>query len=155
MMTSPITRYTTIMALLVVFTLSGYFLCFADPDSSDAGASAIASTPAPGTPLRKAILDALRQEVWRLHGIKVVFVVRHLAVKKAWAWVHTQPQSPDGAERYEDFLALMNMQNGVWRVAEIPCSAPDNPNCLDGPEYFEGLKRRFPKMPIEIFPGVQ
>ena len=51
-------------------------------------------TPLPGSPLRKAVLDALRQEVKRIHGLDVVFVVKHLKVKNGWAWAHTLPQSP-------------------------------------------------------------
>ncbi len=109
-------------------------------------------TPLPGNPLRKAILDALRQEVKLIHGLDVVFVVKHLKVKNGWAWAHTLPQSPDGSNRYEDVSALLQLQDGAWTVVEIPCGEDENPDCLNGPEYFSGLKRRFPGVPTEIFP---
>jgi hypothetical protein len=109
-------------------------------------------TPPPGSPLRKKVLDALRQEVKRIHGLDVVFVVKHLKVKSGWAWTHTLPQSPDGSNRYEDVSALLQLQDGAWKVVEIPCGEVENPDCLNGPEYFSGLKRRFPDVPTEIFP---
>ena len=110
-------------------------------------------TPRPGTPIRKAVLDALRLEVKRIHGLDVVFVVRHLNVKDGWAWVHTQPQSPDGLHRYEDVAALLQLQDDAWTVVEIPCREEENPDCLTGPEYVLHLQERFPNVPIEIFPG--
>ena len=109
-------------------------------------------TPAPGNPVRKAVLDALRQEVKDLHGLDVVFVVRHLKVKGGWAWVQAQPQSPEGANRYEDISALLLIRDGTWEIAEIPCAEVDNPDCLDAPDYFAGLERRFPDIPAEILP---
>ena len=109
-------------------------------------------TPLPGTPLRKVVLDALRHEVKRIHGLDVVFVVKHLKVKDGWAWVHTLPQSPDASNRYEDVSALLRLQDGAWAVVEIPCGEVENPDCLNGPEYFSGLQGRFPSVPTAIFP---
>jgi len=40
----------------------------------------------------------------------------------------------------------------TWKVAELACSEEDNEECLGGPDYFTGLKRRFPKMPTLILP---
>ena len=110
-------------------------------------------TPLPGNPIRKAILDALRQEVKRIHGLDVVFVVRHLKTKDGWAWAHTLPQSRDGSNRYEDVSALLRLQDGAWTVVEIPCGEVENPECLNGPEYFVGLQGRFPGVTTEIFPS--
>lgn len=110
-------------------------------------------TPPPGTPMRKAVLDALRLEVKRIHGLDVVFVVRHLKVKDGWAWAHTLPQSPDGGRQYEDVSALLQLQDDVWTVVEIPCREEENPDCLTGPEYVLRLQERFPSVPLEIFPG--
>ncbi len=109
-------------------------------------------TPLPGDPLRKQVLDTLRREVKQMHGLDVIFVVDHLKVKDGWAWVQTQPQSPDGMNHYESLSALLQVQNGVWTVVEIPCSEPENLECLDGPEYFEALKKRYPSVASEIFP---
>ncbi len=117
-------------------------------------ASDSAVTPPPGDPVRKGILDALRQEVKRMHGIDVVFVVKHLKVKDGWAWVHALPQSADGKNRYDDISALIQMNNHQWKVAEIPCTEVDNPECLDGPGYFIQLKKRYPEVSVELFPDL-
>jgi hypothetical protein len=109
-------------------------------------------TPQVGNPLRSQILEALRNEVKRIHGLDVVFVVKHLRVKDGWAWVHTLPQSPDGSNHYEDISALLRVRNGSWEVVEIPCGEEENPDCLNGPEYFKRLKAQCPTVPIEIFP---
>jgi hypothetical protein len=109
-------------------------------------------TPLPGDPLRQQLLDALRQEVKRTQGVDVVFVVQHLKVKDGWAWAHTSPQSLDGKNRYEDLSALLRLDNGNWIVAEIPCTEPENPECLEGPGYFEQLQKRYPTVAVEVFP---
>lgn len=106
-------------------------------------------TPPVGSGERQAIADALRREVKILHGLDARFVITHLKVKDDWA----RPQSPGGENSYEDIAALFHKVNGVWQVVEIPCIEPDNPGCLDGPEYIKGLQRRFPEAPGEIFPG--
>ncbi len=111
-------------------------------------------TPPSGSPVRKQVLDALRREMKRIHGLDVVFVVRELKVKGGWAWVHTLPQSPDGLNRYEDVSALLRLHDEAWEVAEIPCGEADNPGCLNGPEYFVGLLKRFPNAPIEVLPDL-
>lgn len=124
------------------------FTCFC----FNAQASDSALTPLPGDPLRKQVLDGLRDEVKQLHGLDVVFVVRHLKVKDGWAWAHTSPQSPDGKNRYEDISALLRLHDNKWLVEEIPCTEPENPDCLDGPGYFEGLQKRYPSVAVEVFP---
>ena len=108
--------------------------------------------PPPGSKLRKEVLDALRQEVKRIHALDVVFVVRHLKVKEGWAWVQAFPQSADGSNKYEDMSALLQLQDSSWAVVEIPCGEEENPDCLHGPEYFSGLRKRFQRVPAEIFP---
>ncbi|RJX28071.1 MAG: hypothetical protein C4531_12795 [Desulfurivibrio sp.] len=110
-------------------------------------------TPPLGSGERQAIIHALRREVKALHGLDVRFVITHLKVKDDWAWLQTRPQSPDGENSYEDIAALLHKTNGAWRVREIPCAEPDNPDCLDGPNFFRRLQGRFPEAPGEIFPG--
>ena len=131
-----------------VFIVALLILCW----SFEGQAADWGLTPPPGSPLRKQVLDALRREVKRTHGLDVVFVVRRLGVKDGWAWVHTLPQSPDGSNRYEDISALLRLRGEAWEVAEIPCGEVDNPDCLNGPSYFVRLRKRFPKAPVEIFP---
>jgi hypothetical protein len=106
-----------------------------------------------GSSERKAIVNTLRQEVKALHGLDVRFVITHLKVKDSWAWIQTRPQSTGGKNRYEDIAALLHKSNGAWRIREIPCTEPDNPDCLGDPDYFKRLQRRFPEAPGEIFPG--
>jgi hypothetical protein len=132
------------LVLLAALFFNG--LCFS------AQASDSALTPLPGDPLRQQLLDALRQEVKRTQGLDVVFVVQHLKVKDGWAWTHTRPQSLDGKHRYEDLSALLRLDNGIWTIAEIPCTEPENPECLDGPRYFERLQKRYPTVAVEVFP---
>ena len=110
-------------------------------------------TALPGSPVRRAILDALRQEMKRFGSFKMLFVVRSLKVKDGWAWVHTLPQSPDGKNHYEDVSALLHLKGDTWEVAELACTEEENPQCLSNPDYFLELKKRFPKVPEEILSG--
>ncbi len=128
---------------------------FALEDDTKAADATINLTPLPGNPQRKAILDALRSELKRLHGMDLLFVVKHLRAKDGWAWIHTLPQSPDGQQRYEDVSALLQLQNGVWTVVELPCTEVDDPECLGGAGYFSGLQQRFVEAPAIIFPSEQ
>jgi hypothetical protein len=109
-------------------------------------------TPPPGSVERKAILDAMRLKIKELHGLDVVFAVKTMNVSGGWAWVHTLPRSADGLSRYEDFSALLHNDNGRWRVDEIACTEPDNPDCIGNPGYFRKLAHRFPCVPSSIFP---
>ena len=110
-------------------------------------------TPPPGSAERKAILDAIRMKIKELHGLDVIFVVETIHVSGRWAWVHALPRSKDGRSSYEDFYALLRKAKGEWRIAEIPCTEPDNPDCIDSPGYFRRLVRRFPGVPVSIFSG--
>lgn len=112
----------------------------------------IAVTPPPGSAERKAVLDALRGEIQKLHGINAVFTVRYLKVLKGWAWIETSPGSADGSNQYEEVSALLCKTGAKWKVAELACSEEDNEECLGSPNYFKGLKKRFPKMPTRILP---
>jgi len=109
-------------------------------------------TPPPGSAERKAILDALRNEMRRIHGLQVVFVVQWLKVCNGWAWVQTLPQSPDGRDRFEDISALLAKGEKGWRVVELPCFEVENADCIGAPEYFLRLKKRFPELPDAILP---
>ncbi|WP_295409572.1 hypothetical protein [uncultured Thiocystis sp.] len=108
------------------------------------------ATPSPGSVERKAILDALREHSEDAVSREIVFVVGALKVCSGWAWLHALPQSPDGRDRFEDISALLRKTHGRWHVVEIPCSEPDNPECLGEPGYFARLKQRFPALPDAI-----
>ncbi|NTW52551.1 MAG: hypothetical protein HGB22_08185 [Chlorobiaceae bacterium] len=111
-----------------------------------------AYSPATGSAERREILDAMRRKVKELHRFDVIFTVKAMKVSDGWAWVHTLPRSKDGISAYEDFYALLHRTHGRWSVAEIPCTEPENPECIDSPGYFRKLAARFPGLPASIFP---
>jgi len=94
----------------------------------------------------------MRLKIKELHGLDVIFIVKAMRVSGGWAWVQTLPQSRDGRSRYEDFSALLRKTDGRWRVAEIACTEPDDPDCIDSAGYFRRLAGRFPEMPPCILP---
>jgi hypothetical protein len=89
-----------------------------------------------------------------LHGMDLVFVVEYLKVQNGWAWIVTLPQSPDGTNRYEGVSALLRLVDGVWKVADLPCTEEDDPECLGGADYYQQLLIRYPGIPREILPEV-
>lgn len=107
-------------------------------------------TPRPGNPVRKAVLDGLREWVLENHEIRVVFVVRYLKVADGWAWAETIPQSHDGTQRYEGLMALLNRTAEGWKVLHVPSGEEDAPP-VDG-TYFEMLLEEVPGLPRAIFP---
>lgn len=107
-------------------------------------------TPQRGTAERAAIMDALRVEVKKYHNIDVLFVVRTLKLKDGWAWAITAPMSKDGANHYEDIVALLHKENSTWNVAELVCMEIETPGCIDDPNFLNGLQERFPGVPKEI-----
>ncbi len=143
------------VATIGLFAFNGIStLCMASEANSQSVQSDANLSPValPGSPIRRAVLDALRQEMKRLNGLEVVFIVKYLKVKDGWAWVHALPQSPDGKNHYEDLSALLHLKSGAWKVVELACTEEENPQCLSNPMYFSELKKRFPKVPGEILP---
>ncbi len=142
---------------LIAFILST-IVCFGIPNDTKTQKMMTSAdqnstfTPKKGSLVRKHILDALRNEIAQTQKIQTVFVVSYLKATEDWAWVHVLPQSPDGMNRYEDIFALLHRQNGKWKVAELPCTEIENPECIDSPDYFIELKKRFPQLPAEILP---
>jgi len=87
-------------------------------------------TPTPGTMERRAILDGLRYWVRNRLHLNVRFVVRHLKVRNGWAWVETDPRSPDGKAHYEPIRALLKKGRGCWAVVTVAsdeCTSADDP----------------------------
>ena len=143
------------VATIGLFAFNGILTpCMASEakNQSAQGHESVRPLALPGSPVRRAVLDALRQEMKHLHGMEVIFVVRYMKVKDGWAWVHTLPQSPDGKNHYEDISALLHLKSGTWEVVELACTEEENPQCLSNPVYFSELKKRFPKVPGEILP---
>jgi hypothetical protein len=101
------------------------------------------TSPAPGSPERKAIADALRAPVERELKQKVVFKVDSLKLKDGWAFLRGVPQRPDGgkvdysstphaeainAGAFDDgIVALLRKKAGKWQVVKYVIGATDVP----------------------------
>jgi hypothetical protein len=115
--------------------------------SEPAQATPAMHTPAVGARERKAILDALRSEMKKYHGMEMVFVVVTMNVADNWAWLHTRPQSKDGTSSYEDVTALMRKKAGSWEVVEMPCGEITEADaCSDVPPFFDQLRNVNPQI---------
>lgn len=111
-------------------------------------------TPAPGTPERKAILNAQRKQLQPLVG-DTVLVVSYLKVNKGWAWLAALPQSPDGSNHYEGVNSLLHYANGSWKVVDGRPSwgeCETDPDCADDTRFFKKLRAKHPGVPSNIFP---
>lgn len=97
-----------------------------------------AAPPAPGNPLRKAILDALRPSVEAKVGPQVEFVVTKFRVHDGWAFVQAEPQRRGGSAingpahfpdwEYMDaftMTAILRYQNRRWNLIETAIGATD------------------------------
>lgn len=107
-------------------------------------------SPKAGDPVRKAVMDGLREWVKETLDVEVVFVVDHLIVADGWAWTETKPQSKDGKNKYEGVMALLTKTRKGWQVVHVPSLEEDDPPVDD--DYFEGLLEEMPEIPRGIFP---
>lgn len=137
----------SVLFMALFFLLVAFQSPFAMAESRDP-----AVTPPPGSTERKLIVDALREELQKYHGTDMVFLIKYLKTQGGWAWIETLPRSPDGKNQYEDVSALLRKSGTEWKVAEIACSEIDNEECLDSPNYFQLLRKRFPGIPVTILP---
>ena len=133
-------RKAIVSLLAVMFLFQAVGIVFAEG----------AVTPPVGSSERKAIMNTLRAFLKENLDVEAVFVVRWLKVKDGWAWAETDPQSRDGKNRYEPFFALLEKNEGVWTIAEVPPLEEDSPPVDD--EYFKGLIEKFPGLPCDVFP---
>jgi hypothetical protein len=106
--------------------------------------------PEAGSPLRATILDELRDEVVKNHGLEVVFQVSVLRVLDGWAWVEVLPQSPNGKSNYEGITALLEKKQREWVPVCYPyCNAADEDcNIIIS---IEKCRENYPQAPSEIF----
>ncbi len=123
------------------------------------GGNDIVTTPPPGSPLRAAILDALRSAVIAEVGAPVEFVVGTLRVVGEWAFVEARPQRPGGGEifyiytRYQGAVdagafddgatALLRQTPAGWLVYEYNLGATDV-------VWLEWIDRNL--APLEVYP---
>jgi hypothetical protein len=102
-------------------------------------------TPAPGTPERNAIFDAMRA-LGDIHDR--VFVARYLKVSGDWAWLTADPHSRDNSQHYETESALLQRTGLKWRVVDQPCAEEG----CDQKKELARIRKRFPDAPAAIFP---
>jgi hypothetical protein len=85
------------------------------PSGSQAPTQGQPYTPAPQTPERKAIADALRVPVEKKLKKSVVFKIDHLKVQDGWAFLRGVPQRPDGKPMdYSDTSYRQQMELGIF-----------------------------------------
>ena len=94
---------------------------------------------APGTPQRRAILDALRSAVEARLGPRVEFVVSEIRVRQGWALVVAEPQRRGGARidgrqyfpgQWEEMdglttSAVLRFSEGRWILVDHAIGATD------------------------------
>jgi hypothetical protein len=112
-----------------------------------AATAAAAIEPAAGSPMRKAVLDALRPMIERRLGPPVEFKVTLIRVEGPWAFVIVDPQRRGGKpiDGYKIFgehfgnmdglriEAVLRKQGGKWRVVDHGIGATDVWYCDVGP----------------------
>ena len=98
--------------------------------------------PAPGSALRKQILDGLRPAIQKDLKQKVIFKVDDIRVLNGWAYLHVHPIQPNGKPidfkktQYRKALeegmfdgdstyALMHLVKKQWRVKEYAIGPTD------------------------------
>ena len=122
------------------------------PSGTQADSQGQPHTPAPQTPERKAIADALRAPVEKELKKSVVFKIDHLKVLDGWAFLRGVPQRPDGKPMdYNDtpyrkqkglgmfddqISALLKQEGEKWVVVTYNIGATDVVY-LDWPEKYK------------------
>lgn len=111
--------------------------------------------PAPGTALRKAVLDAMRPTTERELGPPIQYVIKGMNVEGDVAFVLATPQRMNGkaidwkafpfaqtmeaGSMSDEIAALLMKEGGVWRVKEYAFGSTDVP-WIGWPQ-----KHRFPE----------
>ncbi len=105
-------------------------------------------TPAEDSAERKAILDAVRDYLKSKQdfGGAVFDEVETLNVSRGWAFIATDISAPDNSP-YGLVEALLQEQNGRWRVVEIFEYDGSNER-----GQWEAFKARYKDAPSDIFP---
>ncbi|HEV2800541.1 MAG TPA: hypothetical protein VGW12_08595 [Pyrinomonadaceae bacterium] len=141
------------MLFAIVFLL---FVCFA-VSVPHAFAQGKATTPAQGTPERKAVLDAVRARL----KLKSQFKVYHLKLNGDWAYFHGGEVVDAGEGELQetdlDVKALLERKQSAgkstWVVAEIWTLPTDD--TLSYKTFVERARRRqkTSNIPSDIFPS--
>ena len=106
-----------------------------------------AVTPAKNSPVRKALLDALRPAIEAKIGPNVEFVVSNMRVGNGWAFVQAEPQRrggrridgrsyfPNDWENMDGLTvtAILKFQNRRWNLVDHAIGATDAWYCGSPP----------------------
>src|SRR5215470_14055778 len=116
-------------------------------------------TPDRGSPERKAIMDALREDYKKGTGDEVIFKVNFLKVHNGWAWADVTPLDNKGKAVAEGGASLLHNEEGQWKVMDLSQveEDPDNPmGPMDPtPRYIKNVQKKYPGVPADIFPKKQ
>jgi hypothetical protein len=113
------------------------------------------TTPVPGSPTRRAILDALRASL----DSKSTFEVHHLRVGGRWAYLRCNEVFFDGDEKQETDLtvaALLERRgegNGRWTVVERWTLPTDEQEPFKDFVRRVQAKQRAARIPAALFPA--
>jgi hypothetical protein len=116
-------------------------------------------TPAPGSPERVAICDALRVYVMKRHAIapakqKIVFKIDDLRVNGDYAFFGGWPRYADGSQATYDclpdmaYVFLLHKTSGRWSVLADFCGTD-----VPGEDWWRSVRDRLPAdLPVSILP---
>ncbi len=109
--------------------------------------------PKPGSPERKAIMEAMREPISKHVGKPVIFT-GELKVSGDWARFggNVAPKDgkpPKGDTKFDlelDFFALLRKEGGEWKVLSWGFSGDIS--------AYEEAKKKFPKVPKDLMPDL-
>ena len=114
---------------------------------------------APGSPLRKTILDDLRAaeptaSMQKAKKQNIVFDNVLLRVAGDWIWFSVVPRTEDSTWHSEPLMGLLRFSSGHWRVVAYVGDGPSGPG-KPGKGYEAwraGLLKKNPGCPPELVP---
>lgn len=113
-------------------------------------------TPAKGSPERKAILDAVREEYKEGEDHPTEFQVNYLKVHQGWAWIDVTPLNESGKPVADPAPLLFYNDNGKWvakDLNDVPMEGDDHDGPHDpSPKYIKALQKKYPGVPSDIIP---
>ena len=113
-------------------------------------------TPAKGSPERKALMDALRDEFKKGNGQTVIFQVNFLKVHNGWAWCDATPLDDKNKPVAEGGTNLLHFENDKWVVIDLSNIPEDPKDPMDrqdaSPDFVKNLRQKYPDIPTDIFP---
>jgi hypothetical protein len=114
-------------------------------------------TPAEGSPERKAILDAVREEYKEGADRPAQFRVNYLKVHNGWAWIDVTPLNESGKPVADPAPLLFYNDNGKWTARDlndVPAEGDSHMGPHDpGPKYVKALQKKYPGVPADIIPS--